>query len=178
MAAIDAPFPVARPRYTGVLEWVTTVDHKRIGILYLWTTLFCLVPGGLLALAVRAQLATPDGKILDAQAYDAAFTMHGTTMIFLFVVPVWTGFANYIIPLQIGARDMAFPKLNALSYWLLLSGGIILYASLLVRPPASGWTSYVPLSTLPYSPSHGQDLWLLSLTVLGFSSIFGAPHMT
>jgi len=177
MAAIDTPFPVTRPRYTGILEWVTTVDHKKIGALYLWTTFFFFVTGGLLALAVRAQLATPDGQILNAEAYNAAFTMHGTTMIFLFVVPVWTGFANYIIPLQIGARDMAFPKLNALSYWLLLSGGIILYSALLVGPPASGWTSYVPLSTLPYSPSHGQDLWLLSLTVLGFSSIFGALNM-
>ncbi len=177
MAAIDAPFPVARPRYSGILEWVATVDHKKIGIMYLWLTFFFFVTGGLLALAVRAQLATPDGKILSAEAYNGAFTMHGTTMIFLFVVPVWTGFANYIIPLQIGARDMAFPKLNALSFWLLLSGGIILYAALLVGPPASGWTSYVPLSTLPYSPSHGQDLWLLSLTVLGFSSIFGALNM-
>jgi cytochrome c oxidase subunit 1 len=177
MAAIDTPFPVTRPRYTGILEWVTTVDHKKIGILYLWTTFFFFITGGLLALAVRAQLATPDGRILNAEAYNGAFTMHGTTMIFLFVVPVWTGFANFIIPLQIGARDMAFPKLNALSYWLLLSGGIILYAALLVGPPSSGWTSYVPLSTLPYSPSHGQDLWLLSLTVLGFSSIFGALNM-
>ena len=177
MAAIDTPFPVTRPRYTGILEWVTTVDHKKIGALYLWTTFFFFVTGGLFALVVRAQLATPDGQILNAEAYNAAFTMHGTTMIFLFVVPVWTGFANYMIPLQIGARDMAFPKLNALSYWLLLSGGIILYAALLVGPPASGWTSYVPLSTLPYSPSHGQDLWLLSLTVLGFSSIFGALNM-
>jgi cytochrome c oxidase subunit 1 len=177
MAAIDTPFPVTRPRYTGILEWVSTVDHKKIGALYLWTTFFFFIAGGLLALAVRAQLATPDGKILDAEAYNGAFTMHGTTMIFLFVVPVWTGFANYIIPLQIGARDMAFPKLNALSYWLLLSGGIILYAALLVGPPASGWTSYVPLSTLPFSKSHGQDLWLLSLTVLGFSSIFGALNM-
>ena len=177
MAAIDTPFPVTRPRYTGILEWVTTVDHKKIGALYLWTTFFFFVTGGLLALVLRAQLATPDGQILNAEQYNAAFTMHGTTMIFLFVVPVWTGFANYMIPLQIGARDMAFPKLNALSYWLLLCGGIILYAALLVGPPASGWTSYVPLSTLPYSPSHGQDLWLLSLTVLGFSSIFGALNM-
>jgi cytochrome c oxidase subunit 1 len=177
MAAIDTPFPLARPRYTGILEWVTTVDHKKIGILYLWTTFFFFITGGLLALAVRAQLATPDGKILNAEAYNGAFTMHGTTMIFLFVVPVWTGFANFIIPLQIGARDMAFPKLNALSYWLLLSGGIILYAALLVGPPSSGWTSYVPLSSKAYSPSHGQDLWLLSLTVLGFSSIFGALNM-
>jgi cytochrome c oxidase subunit 1 len=177
MAAIDTPFPVTRPRYTGILEWVTTVDHKKIGILYLWTTFFFFITGGLFALSLRAQLATPDGQILNAEAYNGAFTMHGTTMIFLFVVPVWTGFANFMIPLQIGARDMAFPKLNALSYWLLLSGGIILYAALLVGPPASGWTSYVPLSALPYSPGHGQDLWLLSLTVLGFSSIFGALNM-
>jgi cytochrome c oxidase subunit 1 len=177
MAAIDTPFPVTRPRYTGILEWVTTVDHKKIGALYLWTTFFFFITGGLLALLLRAQLATPDGQVLTAEQYNGVFTMHGTTMIFLFVVPVWTGFANYMIPLQIGARDMAFPKLNALSYWLLLSGGIILYAALLVGPPSSGWTSYVPLSTLPYSPSHGQDLWLLSLTVLGFSSIFGALNM-
>src|SRR5260370_36058132 len=158
MAAIDAPFPVARPRYTGVLEWVTTVDHKRIGILYLWTTFFFFVTGGLLALALRAQLATPDGKILNAEAYNGAFTMHGTTMIFLFVVPVWTGFANYIIPLQIGARDMAFPTLNALSYWLLLSGGIIPYPAFLPRPPSPGGTSYPPLSSKLYSPQLGQDL--------------------
>src|SRR2546423_8919648 len=120
MAAIDTPFPVTRPRYTGILEWVTTVDHKKIGILFLWTTFFFFITGGLLALLLRAQLATPDGTVLTAEQYNGAFTMHGTTMIFLFVVPVWTGFANFIIPLQIGARDMAFPKLNALSYWLLL----------------------------------------------------------
>src|SRR3979490_3091476 len=134
------------PAYTGILDWVATVDHKKIGIMYLWTTFFFFVTGGLMALAVRAQAATAGGKILSAEAYNGAFTMHGTTMIFLFVVPVWTGFANYIIPLQIGARDMAFPKLNALSYWLLLSGGIILYAALLVGPPSSGWASAVPPS--------------------------------
>src|SRR5204862_4467011 len=118
----------------------------------LWTTFFFFVTGGLMALAVRAQLATPDGSVLSAEAYNGAFTMHGTTMIFLFVVPVWTGFANFIIPLQIGARDMAFPKLNALSSWLLLSGGILLYSSFLFGLPAAGWTSYVPLSTKPFSP--------------------------
>jgi len=127
--------------------------------------------------AMRTQLATPDGHILTAQQYNAAFTMHGTTMVFLFVVPVWTGFANYIIPLQLGARDMAFPRLNALSYWLLLSGGVLLYSSFLVGPPAAGWTSYVPLSTKPFSPQLGQDLWIIGLTVLGFSSIFGALNM-
>jgi len=145
--------------------------------MYLYTTFFFFITGGIMALLLRTQLATPDGKILDAAQYNSAFTMHGTTMIFLFVVPVWTGFANYMIPLQIGARDMAFPKLNALSLWLLIGGGIILYFSLLVGPPSSGWTSYVPLSTREFSPSHGQDLWLISLTVLGFSSIFGALNM-
>ncbi|MGH2796394.1 MAG: cytochrome c oxidase subunit I [Thermoleophilaceae bacterium] len=177
MAAIDTPFPVVRPRYTGVLEWVATVDHKKIGILYLGTTFFFFLAGGLLALLIRTQLATPAGTIMTAQQYNAAFTMHGTTMVFLVVVPIFTGFANYIIPLQIGARDMAFPRLNALSYWLLLSGGIVLYSAFLVGPPASGWTSYVPLSNREFSPSFGQDLWILSLTILGFSSIFGALNM-
>src|SRR5207249_8904679 len=177
MTTAERTFPVAKPGYSGLLEWITTVDHKKIGILYLSTTFLFFCLGGLLALGIRTQLATPNGTLLTPDQYNEAFTMHGTTLIFLFVVPVWTGFANYIIPLQIGARDMAFPKLNALSYWLLLSGGLILYSALLVGPPASGWTSYVPLSTLPYSPSHGQDLWLLSLTVLGFSSIFGALNM-
>ncbi len=177
MAAIDTPFPLARPRYSGILEWVATVDHKRIGILYLYTTFFFFLAGGLLALLARTQLATPDGKLLTAAQYNQIFTMHGTTMIFLFVVPVWTGFANYIIPLQIGARDMAFPKLNALSYWLLLGGGIVLFSSFLVGPAAAGWTSYVPLSTAQFSPGHGQDLWILGLTLLGFSSIFGALNM-
>src|SRR5437879_1601736 len=177
MATAERTFPIARPRYTGILEWITTTDHKKIGVLYLFTTFFFFLSGGLLALAMRTQLATPDGHILTAQQYNAAFTMHGTTMVFLFVVPVWTGFANYIIPLQLGARDMAFPRLNALSYWLLLSGGMLLYSSFLVGPPAAGWTSYVPLSTKPFSPQLGQDLWIIGLTVLGFSSIFGALNM-
>jgi cytochrome c oxidase subunit 1 len=177
MATAEQTFPIARPRYTGLLDWITTTDHKKIGALYLFTTFFFFLSGGLLALAIRTQLATPDGQVLTAAQYNAAFTMHGTTMVFLFVVPVWTGFANYIIPLQLGARDMAFPRLNALSYWLLLSGGVILYSSFLVGPPAAGWTSYVPLSTKLYSPGFGQDLWIIGLTVLGFSSIFGALNM-
>src|SRR3989337_121360 len=172
MATAEQTFPVARPRYTGILEWITTVDHKKIGVLYLYTTFFFFLTGGLLALAMRTQLAVPDGTVMTAQQYNAAFTMHGTTMVFLFVVPVWTGFANFIIPLQLGARDMAFPRLNALSYWLLLSGGIILYSSLLPLagfPANAGWTNYVPLSTKEFSPQLGEDLWLIGLTVLGIS---------
>jgi cytochrome c oxidase subunit 1 len=177
MATAEQTFPVARPRYTGILEWITTVDHKKIGVLYLGTTFFFFLSGGLLALAMRTQLAVPDGTLLTAQQYNAAFTMHGTTMVFLFVVPVWTGFANFIIPLQLGARDMAFPRLNALSYWLLVAGGIVLYSSFLVGPPMTGWTIYVPLSTGTFSPGHGVDLLILGLTILGFSSIFGALNM-
>ena len=177
MATAERTFPVAQPRYGGILEWITTTDHKKIGILYVWTTFLFFCAGGLLALGIRTQLASPDGTFLTAQQYNEAFTMHGTTMVFLFVVPVWTGFANYIVPLMIGARDMAFPRLNALSYWLLASGGVILYSSFIVGPPAAGWTSYVPLSNATYSPGYGVDLWILGLTVLGFSSIFGALNM-
>ena len=177
MATLERTFPLVRPRYSGILEWITTTDHKKIGVLYLTTTFFFFLTGGLLALGVRTQLATPDTGFLNAAQYNSAFTMHGVTMVFLFVVPVWTGFANYIIPLQLGARDMAFPRLNALSYWLLLAGGIVLYSAFVVGPPATGWTIYVPNSTREFSPGPGVDLLILALTVLGFSSIFGALNM-
>jgi cytochrome c oxidase subunit 1 len=177
MATLERTFPLVRPRYSGILEWITTTDHKKIGVLYLTTTFFFFLTGGLLALGVRTQLATPDNTFLNAAQYNSAFTMHGVTMVFLFVVPVWTGFANYIIPLQLGARDMAFPRLNALSYWLLLAGGIVLYSAFVVGPPATGWTIYVPNSTREFSPGPGVDLLILALTVLGFSSIFGALNM-
>ncbi|MDO8506751.1 MAG: cbb3-type cytochrome c oxidase subunit I, partial [Candidatus Limnocylindria bacterium] len=177
MAAAEQTFPVAQRGYSGLMEWITTTDHKKIGILYLGTTFLFFLLGGLLALGIRTQLATPDGTLLTAQQYNEAFTMHGTTMVFLFVVPVWFGFANYIIPLQIGARDMAFPRLNALSYWLLVAGAIVLYSAFIFGLPSAGWTSYVPLSAKEFSPSHGQDLWIIGLTILGFSSIFGALNM-
>ena len=178
MTTAERTFPVAKPGYSGLLEWITTVDHKKIGILYLSTTFLFFCLGGLLALGIRTQLATPNGTLLTPDQYNEAFTMHGTTMVFLFVVPVWTGFANYIIPLQIGARDMAFPRLNALSYWLLAAGAIVLYSAFAMgQLPAAGWTSYVPLATKPFSPNHGVDLWILGLTILGFSSIFGALNM-
>ena len=177
MATLERTFPLVRPRYGGILEWITTTDHKKIGVLYLTTTFLFFLTGGLLALGIRTQLATPDTGFLNAQQYNAAFTMHGVTMVFLFVVPVWTGFANFLIPLQLGARDMACPRLNALSYWLLLAGGIVLYSAFVVGPPATGWTIYVPNSTREFSPGPGVDLLILALTVLGFSSIFGALNM-
>jgi cytochrome c oxidase subunit 1 len=177
MTTAERTFPVARPGYSGLMEWITTVDHKKIGIMYVATTFLFFLLGGLLAMGIRTQLAVPDGKLLTPEQYNEAFTMHGTTMVFLFVVPVWTGFANYVVPLMIGARDMAFPRLNALSYWLLVAGAIVLYSSFIFGLPAAGWTSYVPLANKEFSPGYGVDLWILGLTILGFSSIFGALNM-
>jgi cytochrome c oxidase subunit I len=160
-----------------VASWVTTVDHKRIGILYLWTTLGFFAFGGLLALLIRTQLLTPNEGFMTKNSYNEAVTIHGTTMIFLVLVPVAAAFGNYLVPLMIGARDMAFPRLNALSYWLFLLGGLVLLLSFFARGGAAdtGWTAYVPLSTL-HSPGHGQDLWILSLHILSISSAAGAVN--
>jgi cytochrome c oxidase subunit I len=157
-------------------SWLTTVDHKRIGILYVVTSLVFLLLGGLLALFMRAQLATPNEHFVTKDSYNELFTMHGTTMIFLVIVPLWAGFANFLVPLMIGARDMAFPRLNALSYWLFLLGGIILYSSWFAAggAPRAGWTGYVPLSEASFTPGNGMDLWILSLHVLTISSLAGA----
>jgi cytochrome c oxidase subunit I len=157
-------------------SWLTTVDHKRIGILYVVTSLVFLLLGGLLALFMRAQLATPNEHFVTKDRSNELFTMHGTTMIFLVIVPLWAGFANFLVPLMIGARDMAFPRLNALSYWLFLLGGIILYSSWFAAggAPRAGWTGYVPLSEASFTPGNGMDLWILSLHVLTISSLAGA----
>src|SRR5207302_1839200 len=137
------------------------------------TTLFFFLTGGLMALVIRLQLETSSGTVVSAERYDQIFTMHGTTMIFLFVVPVMAAFGNYIVPLQIGARDMAFPRLNAASFWLLLFGGIAMYSSFLFGGgPDAGWTGYPPLSVL--SPGHGIDFWIVGLHVLTLSSLLGA----
>jgi cytochrome c oxidase subunit I len=166
--AIPAPTPGG-----GLRSWLTTVDHKRIGILYLILTLFFFLVGGLMALVMRLQLETADGKVVSPERYDQLFTMHGTTMIFLFVVPIMAAFGNYIVPLQIGARDMAFPRLNAASFWLLLFGGLALYSSFLFGGgPDAGWTGYPPLSV--QSPGHGIDFWIVGLHVLTLSSVLGA----
>jgi len=160
-----------------VTSWLTTVDHKRIGILYICTALVFFAAGGLLALLIRSQLATPDESIVTRGSYNEVVTIHGTTMIFLVIVPILAGFGNYLVPLMIGARDMAFPRLNALSYWLYVLGGAILYLSFLAKGGAasSGWTSYAPLSTL-HSPGRGEDLWILSLHVLTLSSLAGGVN--
>src|SRR5580765_7161823 len=144
---------------TGWTSWVTTTDHKRIGIMYMVTTFVFFVMGGTEALMMRLQLGAPNNTLITPQTYNALFTMHGTTMIFLFVVPMMAGLANFFVPLMIGARDMAFPKLNALSYWLLVAGGVVFYGSLFFNAPEAGWTAYTPLSSAAYSPNNGMDAW-------------------
>src|SRR5205085_10051581 len=143
---------------------------------YLFTTFVFFILGGVEALLMRLQLAQPNSTLLEPKTYNELVTMHGTTMIFLFVVPVLAGFANYLIPLMIGARDMAFPRLNALSYWLFLGGGLVLMASFFAKhgPARAGWYSYTPLSEKFYSPGHGQDLWILAIHLTSISSILGA----
>jgi cytochrome c oxidase subunit 1 len=168
-----APIPWSRGR---VSSWLATVDHKRIGILYIVTSLGFFLAGGVMALLMRAQLATPNEHLVTKSSYNELFTMHGTTMIFLFVVPILAGFGNYLVPLMIGARDMAFPRLNALSYWLYLLGGIVLLLSFFASHGSAraGWYSYPPLSEKFFEPGHGQDYWILGLHLTTISSVIGA----
>lgn len=164
----------AEPR--GLLSWITTVDHKRIGIMYVLTCFAFFVIGVSLAEVMRLELAQPGGQIVEAAGYNQLFSMHGSTMIFLFIIPIGAGLGNYLVPLMIGSRDMVFPRLNALSYWMFLFGGLTLYASFFVKggPPANGWTSYPPLSGKEFSPGHGTDLWLIGLGLGGTASLIGA----
>jgi cytochrome c oxidase subunit 1 len=163
-----------REEQGGWLAWLTTTDHKKIGIMYLFATFLFFILGGVEALLIRLQLAVPDGTLITPETYNGLVSMHGTTMIFLFIVPVWAGFANYLVPLMIGARDMAFPRLNALSFWLLAFGGIAFYGSLFFEPPGAGWTSYAPLSDDAYLPSGGVDAWIFLIHLTGLSSLVGA----
>ncbi len=173
-----APAYRADWRNGRVASWLTTVDHKRIGILYIVTSLVFFAASGVLALLIRAQLATPNEHLLTKGSYNQVVTIHGTTMIFLVVVPILAGFGNYLVPLMIGARDMAFPRLNALSYWLFLFGGLVLFLSFFAKGGSAqaGWTSYVPLSTV-HSPGSGQDLWILGLHILSIASLTGAINI-
>jgi len=171
--AESVPAPHVVPlRPAGALRWVTTVDHKDIGVLYLLTSVGFFALGGIEALLIRIQLAIPRNTFMDPAAYNAMFTMHGTTMIFLVVMPILLGFANYIVPLQIGARDMAFPRLNAFSYWLFLFGGVILYWGFLNgTPPDTGWFSYAPLSERPFTLQPSVDYWAVGLLVTSAGTI-------
>jgi cytochrome c oxidase subunit 1 len=177
---ITAPAPVPQvvahgvePEPRGWLSWVTTTDHKRIGIMYLVLTFVFFLLGGTEALLMRLQLSQANNTLLDPQTYNQLLTMHGTTMVFLFVVPVMAGFGNYFLPLMIGARDMAFPKLNALSFWLLAAGGLVFYGSIFFSPPECGWTCYPPLASSEYLPSGGVDAWIYLVHLTGLSSLVG-----
>jgi cytochrome c oxidase subunit 1 len=178
MATIAQPVQGVLRRPTtseGIIGWLTTVDHKRIGILYGVTAFIFFILAGIEALLIRLQLATPDGKILDAAQYNQVFTMHGTSMIFLVVMPLGAAFFNYIVPLQIGARDVAFPRLNAFSYWTFLAGSIFLNIGFITGDaPDGGWFGYANLTTRPFSPNSGIDYWNLGLQILGIGSMAAA----
>jgi cytochrome c oxidase subunit I len=171
VTAHDVTVPRQTKRW---VDWIMTTDHKRIGIMYLVTTFVFFGLGGVEALLMRLQLGVPNNTLISNQHYNQLLTMHGTTMVFLFVVPVMAGFGNYFVPLMIGARDMAFPRLNAMSFWLLLFGGIVFYATLFYQPPEAGWWSYPPLSSIQFSPSGGQDAWIFLIHITGISSLLGA----
>ena len=160
---------------SGLWSWLTTVDHKRIGTLYLFTSLFFFVVGGLEAGMLRWQLAGPNKHVLSAELYNQMFTMHGTTMIFLAIMPLSAAFFNYIIPLQIGARDVAFPRLNAFSYWVFLFGALFMNFSWLIgAAPNGGWFGYAPLTTMQFSQGLNIDFWVIGLQILGISSLAAA----
>jgi len=168
---------VRRPSATtGYWSWFTTVDHKKIGIMYGVTAFFFFIVGGLEALLIRAQLAQPDGHVLNASQYNQIFTMHGLTMIFLFVMPLSAAFFNYLIPLMIGARDVAFPRLNAFSFWAFLLGGLFLYSSVFLGGmPNGGWFGYAPNSTT--DPTIGMTFYALGLLITGIASTAGAINL-
>jgi cytochrome c oxidase subunit I len=160
----------------GVWGWMTTVDHKKIGIMYSATAFLFFLLGGLEALLLRVQLGAPDQTFLRADTYNQLFTMHGTTMIFLVIMPLSAGLANYLLPLMIGARDVAFPRLNALGFWVFLVGGLFMYSSFFLGgAPNGGWFGYVPLSRS--IPGHNMDYWAFGLQILGIASLTGAVNL-
>ncbi|WP_405837196.1 cytochrome c oxidase subunit I [Streptomyces platensis] len=170
--------PEARHPGSVLVDWLTTTDHKKIGHLYLITAFGFFLAGGLLAMVMRAELARPGLQIIDAEQFNQAVTMHGTIMLLLFATPAFAGFANEIMPLQIGSPDVAFPRLNMLSYWLFLFGGLIVLGSFLTPfgGPAFGWTAYAPLNSMVRSPGIGADMWIMGLALAGFGTILGAVN--
>ena len=167
-----APRAATYGRRSWLYEWLTTTDHKKIGAMYITTAFGFFLLGGIFALVIRSELALPGIQFVDPETYNQLFTIHGTTMIFLFVMPMMTGLANYIVPLQIGAADMAFPRINALSFWMIPLGGLLLFSGYAVGGAAdAGWTGYAPLSE---QSGTGVDLWIASLTLLGMSSVLGS----
>ena len=194
MALIERPAPTTVPavatpssKYgvfrrpvesTGWKSWLFTIDHKKLGIMYGVVALFFFLVGGFEALLIRLQLAGANGTILSADKYNQMFTMHATTMVFLFVMPMAAAFANYFVPLQIGARDVAFPRINAFGFWCFLAGGLFLNTSWLLGGAADGgWFMYAPNSSVPFSPTSGVDFWGLGLQITGIASLTGALNL-
>ncbi|KUN77236.1 cytochrome c oxidase subunit I [Streptomyces griseoruber] len=177
---VPATAPPARRRRRGrvVVDWLTTTDHKKIGHLYLITSFVFFLIGGAMALVMRAELARPGLQIVDNDQFNQLFTMHGTIMLLLFATPSFAGFANELMPLQIGSPDVAFPRLNMFSYWLFLFGGLIVLGSLLTPDGAAafGWFAYAPLNSGRFSPGIGPDLWIMGLALAGFGTILGAVN--
>ena len=176
MATVEATIrhTPAAPKKGGLWSWMTTVDHKKIGIMYGACALFFFLVGGLEALLIRIQLSRPENTFISADFYNQLFTMHGTTMIFLVGMPLAVAFFNYIVPLQIGARDVAFPRLNALSFWIFFIGALFMNSSFLIgAAPNGGWFGYANLTTEQYSPGLNIDFWVLGLQILGVASIAG-----
>ncbi len=175
----------SRPWVESLHGWVTTVDHKRLGILYILYALLFLAVAGSEAMIIRIQLMYPHNSFVSPQVFNRIFTMHGTTMVFFVGIPVLFGLANYLVPLMIGARDMAFPRLNAFSFWLTALGGFLLYFSFLGgsglygagNAPDVGWWAYAPLTSRAFSPGHSSDYWTISLLVAGFGSIGTAVNI-
>ncbi|MER7909679.1 cytochrome c oxidase subunit I [Streptomyces sp. NPDC096068] len=167
-----------KSRGKAVVDWLTTTDHKKIGHLYLITSFVFFLLGGLLALVLRAELARPGLQIVSPEQYNQIFTLHGTVMLLLFATPTFAGFANAIMPLQIGSPDVAFPRLNMFSYWLFLFGGVIVFAGILTPQGTAdfGWTAYTPLSGAEHTPYVGGDLWIMGLALAGFGTILGAVN--
>ena len=161
-----------------VISWITSTDHKTIGYMYLWTSFLFFAFAGLMALVIRIELFEPGMWLQSKEQYNQFFTMHGTIMLFLFATPLFTGFGNVLVPLQIGAPDVAFPRLNMWSYWLYLFGGIIACAGFLTPKGAAsfGWTAYAPLSNPVFSPGVGGNLWIAGLAMTGFGTIFGSVN--
>ncbi|NEA16969.1 cbb3-type cytochrome c oxidase subunit I, partial [Streptomyces halstedii] len=178
-AAYQDEMPV-RARQPGnvVIKWLTTTDHKTIGSLYLTTSFAFFLLGGVLALVMRAELARPGTQIVSNEQFNQAFTMHGTIMLLMFATPLFAGFANWIMPLQIGAPDVAFPRLNMFAYWLYLIGSLIVVAGFLTPQGAAdfGWFAYSPLTDMVHSPGVGGDLWIMGLVFNGFGTILGSVN--
>src|SRR6202167_182406 len=159
-------------------EWVVTVDHKRLGLMYIMGGLFFFLIAGLQAMTIRLQLAFPDGNVVPPQVFNRLMTMHGTAMVFLVGMPILTGFFNYLVPLMVGARDLAFPRLNAFGFWLWLFGSLLLYFSYLAgdglygagSAPDVGWVAYAPLTARVFSPGHSTDYWTLSILLSGIGT--------